>query len=77
MMAGGHGMRSLIAAERARILAALPEALATADHEWSIAHERQHCSAFYVPVRPCTPADHEEWAAALAAAIEKELAEEP
>lgn len=31
------------------------ERLARAYHEWSMANERQRCTAYYVPVRPCTP----------------------
>lgn len=45
------------------------ERLATADHEWSMAHERVRCAAHYVPVRPCTPEDHREWAEAIVASL--------
>lgn len=41
------------------------ERLARADHEWSRANFGVRCDAYYLPVRPCTPADHYEWAESI------------
>lgn len=45
------------------------ERLAQVDHEWSMANDRRHCAAHYVPVRPCTPDDHMEWAESILARL--------